>query len=107
VACNSEKTHPIQQEYNKYRNIQGNNINHKIHAEIASLLKIRHLNIDWSKVEIYTYREHKNTGEKALAAPCQACRVYIQSLGIRNLYYTGNNNIIYERVVKYERSAGH
>jgi deoxycytidylate deaminase len=98
IGFNTNKTHPIQMEYNKYRNFNNpNNVRHKLHAEIMALWKIRNLNIDFSKIEVYTYRENKN-GNKALAAPCQACRKYIKDMGIKNVYYTGDGSYCFERM---------
>lgn len=90
IGFNTNRTHPIQMQYNRYRNFNNpENVKHKLHAEIAGLLKIRDLDIDWSKVEIYIYRENKN-GKPALAYPCVGCINYIRELGIKKLYYTGD-----------------
>jgi deoxycytidylate deaminase len=98
VGYNTNKTHPIQREYNKYRNFNNpSNVRHKLHAEIIALWRIRNLDIDFSKIEIYTYRENKD-GSKALAAPCQACRNYIKDMGIKNIYFTGDGSYCYERM---------
>ena len=76
------------------------NLNHykmhspgKIHAEISALLPLRH--DDLSKASIFIYRETKD-GNKALARPCPCCEKYIRQLGIKHIYYTGNNSLVYE-----------
>ena len=98
VGYNTNRTHPIQMYYNQYRDLYGDHIEHKLHAECYALGRIRHLDIDWSKVEIYIYREHKNTGVRALAAPCPACMTFIRELGIKDIFYTGNDSWVHERV---------
>ena len=98
TGFNTNRTHPIQMEYNKYRNFNNpNNVKHKLHAEIMGLSKIRYLNIDWNKVEIYIYRENKDRS-KALSYPCIGCKQYIKDLGIKNIYFTGNDSYCYEKL---------
>jgi deoxycytidylate deaminase len=99
VGFNTNKTHPLQKEYNKYRTFKNpkNNIYHKLHAELMCLNKIKNLDIDWSKVEIYIYRENKE-GMKALAYPCKACKEFIKSLGIKHIFYTGSDSYCEERL---------
>jgi deoxycytidylate deaminase len=98
VGYNTNKTHPIQMQYNKYRNFNNpDNVKHKLHAEVAALSKIKDLDIDWSKVEIYIYRENKN-GKPALSYPCIGCRNYIKIVGIKHLYYTIDGDYQYERL---------
>lgn len=88
-GSNSNKTHPAQSKYNVYRyREEGNNyLPPKVHSEIAALTKIKYLDIDFSQVQVYVYRETKN-GRKAMARPCPACRKYIQNLGIKKIFYT-------------------
>lgn len=94
---NQDKTHPLQQRYNIYRyNVNGNHYYpSKMHAEMELISKIRYLDINFSEVEIYVYRETKS-GQKALAKPCLACETALRELGIRRVYYTGNNSYISE-----------
>lgn len=96
-GCNQNKTHPLQQKYNRYRyNISSNHYcPSKIHAEMEVVTKIQHLDINFSEVEIYVYRETRD-GRKALAKPCLACETALRELGIRRVYYTGNNSYISE-----------
>lgn len=58
-----------------------------VHAEIACLTKIKYLDIDFSKVTLFVYREHKN-GKRAVAKPCPACTKFIKDMGIRDVFYT-------------------
>lgn len=90
IGFNSCKTSPIQKKYNKERNYSiemGHAHTNALHAEISCLTKIRYLDIDFSKVSIFIYREHKN-GQKALAKPCPACTKFIKDMGIKDVYYT-------------------
>lgn len=97
-GCNSNKTHPIQMKYNQYRNFNNtNSIIHKSHAEISAICPIRNLDIDWTKVSVYIYRKRKDK-EFGLARPCNACREFLKSLNIKNIYYTGDDSYIYERL---------
>lgn len=85
---NSSKTHPIQSLYNKYRPISGvGYLPAKLHAEIDCLNKLRSLDIDFSKVSLYVFRETK-TGKFGMCRPCRACMNAINDLGIKNIYYT-------------------
>lgn len=94
---NQDKTHPLQQRYNIYRyNVNGDHYYpSKMHAEMELISKIRYLDVNFSEVEIYVYRETKS-GQKALAKPCLACETALRELGIRRVYYTGNNSYISE-----------
>lgn len=79
------------------------NLNHykmhspgKLHAETSALLPIR--DRDLSRASIYIYRELKD-GTKALAKPCPCCEKLLRSYGIKHIYYTGNDSLIYEEFV--------
>lgn len=95
---NQNKTHPLQQRYNIYRyNVNGNHYcPSKIHAEMELISKIRYLDINFSEVEIYVYRETKD-GRKALAKPCLACTKALKDLGIKKVFYTTNDGYCEER----------
>lgn len=88
VGYNSSKTNPIQKHYNTERGFDPNTKNNgMLHAEMACLVQTRDLDIDWSKVSIYIYREHKD-GSYALAKPCPACQKALEERGIKKIYYT-------------------
>lgn len=94
---NSCKTNPMQKRLNAHR--FDVDTNHTIHAELSCLLPlINRKDIDFSNVSLYIYREHKS-GDLALAKPCASCAALIRSLGIRNIYYTGNNSYISEEII--------
>lgn len=96
-GSNSDKTHPVQRRYNVYRYKDEGNmyLPPKVHSEIAALNKIRYLDIDFSQVHVYVYRETRD-GKKAIARPCPACRKYIQQLGIKKIHYTTDCGFAHE-----------
>lgn len=67
-----------------------------MHAEIELISKIRYLDINFSEVEIYVYRETKD-GRKALARPCKACTQALRDLGIKKVCYTTDDGYCEER----------
>ncbi len=86
---NSDKTHTAQAHYNKwrYKNSSNDYLPEKLHAEIGCLEKIKYLDISFSRVHLYIYRELKN-GQLAMARPCAACMAAIREMGIRHIHYT-------------------
>ena len=99
---NSNKTNPLQKEYNKYRNfnnVNGNYFQDSVHAEISSICDVSYpvgIEVDWSKVSIYVYRI--SAGRKdghGLAKPCPACLNALMDIGVRKIYYTDNEGYAY------------
>lgn len=98
MGCNTNKTHPTQKHYNKYRGLS-EVLLPKLHAEINCINQIRHLDINFSKVKLYIYRIRKDQ-PFGLARPCPSCMAAIKDLGIRDIYYTDNkNSYICERII--------
>lgn len=67
---NTNTTHPWQARQNKKRYLEPANGHYyppKVHSELNALLSIRWRKIDWSKVELYIYREI-NGGQLAMRA---------------------------------------
>lgn len=96
-ACNSNKTDPLQKKLNIARFVEDGK--HSAHSETLALKPlIGDRSIDFSKVSLYVYREYKN-GQVALARPCPSCEKLIRSLGIKKVYYTGNNSYVFESFV--------
>jgi len=101
VGYNTQKTNPYQKDYNVYR---GNNErkydvdkqSNALHAEMACIVSTKHLDIDWSKVSVFVYREHKD-GSISLSRPCMACSKALDERGIKDWYYTTENGYAYER----------
>lgn len=93
IGYNQAKTNPMQAKYNVYRNIQ--TINDYLHAEMACLNQIRNLDIDFSKVRLFVYRED-NYKNIRICKPCGACERAIRDLGIKKVYYTDTNKYVRE-----------
>lgn len=98
IACNTNKTHPMQRYYNRYReHPQIAYFAPKLHAEINCISSIRHLNINFSKVKLYIYRTRCDQ-EYGMSRPCPSCMAAIKDLGIRHIYYTTNDGFSYEQI---------
>lgn len=99
-SFNSDKTHTFQAKYNKwrYKDSDGRYLPSKAHAEIICLQKIKYLDIDFSKVHIYVYRELKD-GSLAMARPCPSCMAAIKELGIKHIHYTTCDGFAAERII--------
>lgn len=97
---NTNRTHTYQARFNKIRYKEnGNNyLPEKMHAEISVLQRIKYLDIDFSRVHLYIYRELKN-GHIALAKPCPACMAAIKQMGIKHIHYTSYDGFVYEKLV--------
>ena len=98
LGCNTNKTHPTQKFYNKYRT-PSDYMLPKLHAEISCINQIKHLDINFSKVKLYIYRIRKDQ-PYGMARPCPSCMAAIKDLGIRNVYYTTDNGYAYEKLEK-------
>ena len=101
IGCNTNKTHPVQKYYNKYRitDVDQETLLPKIHAEISCINSIRHLDIDFSKVKLYIYRK-RNDKPYGMSRPCPSCMAAIKDLGIKHIYYTTNECFAYECVTQ-------
>jgi deoxycytidylate deaminase len=99
VEHNECKSLPMQKEYNSCRGFEDDTCKHFGHAEIRALHKLINLyynkNLNYKHLSIFIYREHHN-GEYALAKPCKACEAALKEIGIKDIYYTGDNSIIHE-----------
>lgn len=92
---NSIKTHTLQTKYNKYRDFDPNVYRGCIHAEMMVIQKIKYLDIDFNKVELYISRGTKD--KPLLSKPCKACERAIRDLGISKVNYTGYNSYVSEK----------
>lgn len=98
IGWNSNKTSPLQKQYNRLRGYDVESAHNSLHAEMACLLKAKDMNgIDFSKTSLFISRKHKD-GIVALSKPCAACAKMIRDMGIKNVYYTGENSWCYERI---------
>ena len=96
LGCNTNKTHPVQKFYNRYRE-PSDTMLPKLHAEISCINQIKHLNINFSKVKLYIYRIRKDQ-PFGLSRPCPSSMAAIKDLGIRDIYYTTSDGYSYERL---------
>lgn len=105
IGCNTNKTHPRQNYYNRYRDGCNNDkCIPKLHAEINCLNSIRHLDINFSKVKLYIYRIRCDR-PYGIARPCPSCMAAIRDMGIRHIYYTTNDGFAYEKLDKQEHGG--
>ena len=94
VGWNSEKLSPMQAKYNtRTRGFDGHKFRSTIHAEMMVVTKIKYLDIDFSQVRIFVWR---GQDVPELSKPCKACERAMRDLGIRKVFYTGNNSYIFE-----------
>ena len=98
LGCNTNKTHPTQKFYNRYRK-PSDSMLPKLHAEISCINQIKHLDINFSKVKLYIYRI-RNDLPFGLASLCPSCKAAIRDLGIIDIYYTTNDGYAYEKLEK-------
>ena len=98
LGCNTNKTHPTQKYYNKYRK-PSDSMLPKLHAEISCINQIKHLDINFTKVKLYIYRIRKDQ-PFGLSRPCLSCMAAIEYLCSRYVYYTTNDGYAYEKLEK-------
>lgn len=104
TGYNSNKTHPAQKKYNKYRHFNQSDkpIQNSKHAEISALVGIPKCvenNIDFTQCKIYIYRisPGKRLGQ-GLARPCSGCIKALKDVGISNIYYTTEDGFAHEKI---------
>lgn len=94
LGWNSEKTSSMQARYNKARGFDGYVFRSSIHAEMMVINKIKYLDIDFSRVRLFVWRGNEYP---QISRPCAACEKAIRDLGIKRVFYTGNNSYIEEK----------
>lgn len=103
AGWNKQKTNPLQMFFdNKYKIQYSNNgieNHHYLHAEMDLVRQIKDLDIDFSRVKVFLYREDKN-GCLANCKPCISCHKALKSIGIKekNIYYTSEYGYIGKEV---------
>lgn len=89
-AWNTNKTSPLQAKYNVYR-YHNPNLPAKSHCETLLCQRLRWKfgdSLDWSKVDIYLYREYKD-GSLAMSRPCKSCiHMLRDEFHIKRVFYT-------------------
>ena len=101
-AHNTAKTNPTQFFYNRYRLSNKADILTKparAHCETNLWRKIRYLDIDFSDVIVYLYRELKD-GTLAESKPCSACSQLLRDVGIRIVCHTTTGGYVEEKFYK-------
>lgn len=93
VGWNSTKLSSLQARYNRARGFDGYTFTSSVHAEMMVVNKIRYLDIDFSQVRVFVWR---GIHEPQISKPCAACEQALRDLGIRRVFYTGNNSYIEE-----------
>lgn len=90
---NSEKTNTLQKAYNiKYRNFDNVHLKYSTHAEVDAIRSIKASmipQINWSKVEVYTYRialGYENI--QAMSLPCNSCMHILRDLGVHKFIFS-------------------
>ena len=97
IGCNSNKTHPRQNYYNRYRVTDNTYFVPKLHAEISCINSIRNLDINFSKVKLYIYRI-RHDQDYGISRPCPSCMAAIRDIGIKDIYYSTDDGFAYERL---------
>ena len=92
---NSNKTHPLQKKYNKFRATSDSEFVPKLHAEISALSKLRNSSLNPKRMKLFVYRI-KQDGSYGMARPCPSCMQAIKDFGIRKIYYTTNDGFAKE-----------
>lgn len=86
-ATNSyDKTHPLQKYFAEK---VGHNEKIYLHAEIAAILRAKDRPIH----RLHVFRYGAN-GETLLAKPCPVCTEAIKAFGIKEVYYSTNDNTV-------------
>ena len=97
-AWNTNKTSPLQAKYNYYR-YHNESLPAKCHCETQLIQRLRWKfgeNLDWSRVDIYLYREYKD-GSLALSRPCTSCiHMLKDEFGIKRIFYTTPDGFVEE-----------
>lgn len=94
---NQAKTHPTQKRYNAQRFDVTDKSNHFLHAEMAALNKVKHLDLSQAEIHIYHIG---NNGEQKMARPCAACMKAIKDRGIKRIHYSTPEGLASEYIDK-------
>ena len=86
--------------FNSISHCSVNNFRNSRHAEMDAILKLMHRHnglVSLAGSTLYVTRVTQ-TGRSAMAKPCKKCMDLIRSVGIREVIYTTDNNVVKERV---------
>lgn len=90
---NQMKTHPLQKERNKRREVHKHNCS-AVHAEVSALSKVR--NVPQGSI-LYVSRKTLG-GDSGMCRPCPACMSVIRESGINTIVYTTPDGISVEHL---------
>lgn len=103
-ANNGNKTHPMQNKYNIYRDDYHDDgvVMPKVHAEMACLAILKTMipkhNINPSEITLYVARSCLDR-DRGMARPCKACMRAIKDFGIRRVFYTTDMGVAEEYII--------
>ena len=88
TGYSTNKTHPLQFEYNKVRDFDrtGKCCIDKAHAEMMALARLKKMNVKMSDVTFYVARICKSR-PFAMARPCKACYQALLEAGVKDVRY--------------------
>ena len=98
-AWNTNKTSPLQAQYNVYR-YEPADTPCKAHCETQLIQRLRWKfgdSLDWTKVYIYLYREYKD-GSLAPSRPCPSCMAMLRDFHIKKIMYTTEDGFAEEKI---------
>ena len=94
IGWNSNKTSSLQAKYNsRTRGFDGNKYKSSVHAEMMVVNKIKYLDVDFSQVRVFVWR---GKTDPMMSRPCKACEKALRDLGIKKVFYSGDNSLIEE-----------
>lgn len=104
TGYNTNRTHPKQKKYNKYRHFSYSDrpVKDSLHSEMACLLNIPKCvenNIDFTQCKLYIYRISPGKRLKqGIARPCAACMQALRDKGVRTIFYTTDEGFCREEL---------
>lgn len=102
-GVNSEKTSPMQKFYRKQTSLATiPNFIDKEHSEINLLRRTYLKDFDMRRVELVVISK-RNDGNFRLARPCCTCMRAIKDHGIKNVFYSTNENTIVKEEMRFGR----
>lgn len=100
TGANTDKGHPIQTKYNKYREFTDGHdcTTFGLHAEMKAMIDICDMDIDFRRVEMYVYRLN-SLDQIGNCRPCPSCQAMMKRLGIYKIHcINADGNLCYEEV---------
>lgn len=104
TGYNTNRTHPKQKKYNKYRHFNRSDkpVKDSLHSEMSCLLNIPKCvenNIDFTQCKLYIYRISPGKRLKTgISRPCPACMQALRDKGVRTILYTTDEGFCREEL---------